>query len=165
MYCVLTFKADTLRAHCEFLNANGIPTTRGGPWMPGQVKRILERHGATAKSLLKRVTTPPARVRRERPHELYVECARRQAEYDTGKWVRVMDASHVVSKNDLVRHPVHGEGQALEIHLSRILGLFIGETGGFKKDCRVCDLETFIFDFTREERQEKSRQISAELGL
>ncbi len=175
----IMFEPHTLREYCEYLNyrhpppphggrwAQNLSPPRGGRWSPGQVSRIMKQYDVTAKSLLARVTRPPARVQiqKKRPADLYKEWAKQLAKIDTaGRWERATGAA--LHRTDRIRHPKYGEGQAVKVRANgRILCRFISDIASYEIDCPVAELDVFFFTFTREERQKASLRIAKKLGL
>jgi hypothetical protein len=163
--CAIWYKPDTLRLYCQHLNNKRIPAPRGGAWKPGQVARIMQKNGVTAKSLLARVTSSSAQVivQKESTRKLYKEFFRRQNMlYRDGHWAGALVAPQKLSRCDTIRHPLHGEGV---LPNGRILCAFIGKDGTFKMDCPVCELEVFIRSRTRDELLKEADRILAELSL
>jgi hypothetical protein len=124
------------------------------------VSRILEKHGVTAKSLSQRVKQPPTREMKPISVERHRAAAKQIARVDNdGRWVIATDVC--VRKNDLVRHPVHGEGQAVKVHLRRVLCRFLLLEEHFP----LTEIEVFCYTLSREKRQEATKRIWKRFGL
>jgi hypothetical protein len=152
-------KPKTLREYAVYLTGLGVATVRGGPWSTGLVQRVMKARGVTPKSLLDRVTRPPAYRRKDWPVATY-EAYRSSIDAintpgpRTGEWLSVL--LHEPEAFDLVRHAVHGEGQILRATaLSRYLCSFVDFErygGSFEIECPASELEAFKYRLTREER-------------
>ena len=152
------------RAFAELLNAAGVATRQGKPWTAGLVHAQMRMRGTKAKALVRRMTEPKVFERRDFPIELYHRWRRAidrldHLTEDTGQWRSALQAEP--RRADLIRHPMHGEGQVVaKAGIAVFACRFLGGTGTFDVECRAVELETFVFHRTRAERIAETTRLS-----
>lgn len=162
-------EVTTLQDFADRLNEQEVPTSRGGPWTPQLVQRIMAAKGVSAKELTKRVTQPSVfEPRRDWPPDAYKEFRRRLDQIDapserTGQWLPA--TRHAPKVADLVRQPSRGQakfpvGQVIAVKsISTFICRFTAdELGSSDHECAAAELEVFRYYRSREERIEETQK-------
>lgn len=111
------------------------------------------------------MTEPNVFERPDFPTELYQQWRRavdrvdRPSE-DTGSWRSVLQVEP--RRADLVRHPVHGEGQLVaKTGPATFICCFVNDAGTFDVKCKAVELEVFLYRRSRVERIRETSRLSA----
>lgn len=160
----------TLQDFADRLNELEVPTSRGGPWTPPLVQRVMAGKGVSAKELTRRVTQPLVyEPRPDWPVEVYKEFGRRVEQIDapsesTGNWLPA--TRYPPAKADLVRlakqeQPKVDWGQVVGIKSAAVFicRFTANDLGSYDRDCTAAELEVFRYHRSREERIAETQRL------
>lgn len=153
----------TLQDFADRLNELRVPTSRGGPWTPPLVQRVMAAKGVSAKELTRRVTQPLVyEPRPDWPAKVYEEFRLQVEQIDapserTGEWLPA--TRHAPAVADLVRRSSQTPSR---LHVGQVVRLksvsvFIcrftaDDLSSFNRECGAAELEVFRYHLSREER-------------
>lgn len=159
-------KPCCLREYAAQLNEYGFKSPNGGQWTTSKLSHVFSRHRTKPKELTARMTDvvfepiPPLPETENEKLRAAISNIDKALETN-GQWIKAIQ--HRPKRGDLVRHVVMGGGSFVrEEKAGRMVCRFIFEKAGtVDVPVPASDIEVFVFNRSREERQAMTDRIYA----
>ncbi|MEQ1514883.1 MAG: hypothetical protein ABL931_00170 [Usitatibacteraceae bacterium] len=155
----------TLEKYATLLNDYGLKSPNGGEWTTSKLSHVFNRHGTKPKELTARMTDSVFEPIPKLPES---ECEKLRAAIrhidmpseTNGQWIKAIQKQP--QRGDFVRHPVlRGGSFVREERAGRMLCRFVFDSGTRDVPVPASDIEVFLFNRSREERQAMTDRMYA----